>query len=85
MVDPFLIQIFIERNIGELLEKPAEVILGKTGPCSYEIQGEIFGAVLVDVVADIHELIHVFTLFAAAGAERVCVRCEAAIRRPRGS
>lgn len=62
--DPFAHQIVIKGGFGELLKQPAEVIFAESCNLGYLINGEIFGAVVIDIAADRHELIAVFQLFA---------------------
>ena len=63
MFDAFPGQVIIVRNIGELLEKPCKMKLRKAGDRGKFINGNLLGAMLVDVTAYIHELLNIFVLF----------------------
>lgn len=60
--NPFLIQIFIEGNPGEIFEQPGEMVLAEAHQCSGLVQTEVLCAVFVNVVAQSQKLFRVFLL-----------------------
>ena len=62
MLDPLTREIIVIADIGELLEQAGKMELTEARYVSQFINGYILGAVLVDVVADIHELLDILVL-----------------------
>ena len=71
MFDPLFVQIFIEGKAGEIFEEPAEMVFAETGQIRDAVQGQIFGAVFLDIIADGHELFHMFFLLVGGLVESV--------------
>lgn len=68
MGDSFLHQILIAGYTGKLFEQSGKMKFGKTGQICQVINIYVFGTVVGDIFADIHEFFNVFMLLAGSYA-----------------
>ena len=71
MSDPFLHQVFVAGYAGELLEQSRKMKFGETGKTGEVIHIYIFGTVIGNIVAYIHEFFNIFMLFARGDAGKL--------------
>ena len=59
VVDPLLVQVFVEGGVGVLFKQPGKVIFGETGHVGGLLQRQVLGEVLLDVAGDMQEFFHI--------------------------